>query len=284
MTTKSILPVLSCAVLLVFSCKKDVSPAEQQAVSSSSEDYYTEKTLPSLTPISQSIDNDIGGYLQALPASYAAHPGKRYPLLIFLQGTGGMGDGSIASLTQIENGGIPGCIKRKELPANFTVNGETYQFIYFTPQFKVWPGPTEVNDVVNFAMKKFRVDSSKVYITGLSMGGGVLWNYAAAYGKRLAAIVPISGASGPDANQALQIAKSGVCIWAFHNSGDPRVPVYDTQEWVKLINSDNPRVPARITIFNANKHNAWSAAYDTAYKQNGQNVFEWMLAKHDTNY
>jgi predicted peptidase len=284
MTTKNIITTLSCAIFLLFSCKKDVSPAEQQAVSSSSEDYYTEKTLPSLTPINQSIDADIGGYLQALPASYADHPGKRYPLLIFLQGTGGMGDGSIASLTQIENGGIPGCLKRKTLPANFTVNGETYQFIYFTPQFKIWPGPSEVNDVVNFAMKKFRVDSSKVYITGLSMGGGVLWNYAAAYGNRLAAIVPISGASGPDANQALEIAQSGVCIWAFHNDGDPRVPVYYTQEWVKLINLDNPRVPARMTIFNADKHNAWSAAYDTAYKEHGQNIFEWMLSKHDIHY
>jgi len=284
MTTKSILPVLSCTILLIFSCKKDVSPTEEQAVSSSSEDFYTEKTLPSLTPISQSINNVVGGYLQALPASYADHPGKRYPLMIFLQGYGGEGDGSIASLTQIENGGIPGCIKRKALPANFTVNGQTYQFIYFAPQFKWWPSNSDVNDVLNFAIKKFRVDTSMVYVTGLSMGGGVLWGYAANYGKRLAAIVPISGAAGPDTNEALQIAKSGVCVWAFHNSGDPKISAWDTEEWVRLINLDNPRVPARATIFDTTGHNAWSAAYDTAYKENGQNIYEWMLAQHDTNY
>ena len=75
---------------------------EEQAVSSFSEDLYTETTLPVLTPISQSIDANVGGYIQGLPASYAQHPGKRYPLILFLSGYGGLGDGSI----RIVSGGV----------------------------------------------------------------------------------------------------------------------------------------------------------------------------------
>ena len=100
MTTKSILPTLSCALLFLFSCKKDVSVADQQSVNSFSEDFYTEKLLPVETPICHSIDANVGGYIQTLPASYAQHPANRYPLIVFLSGTGALGDGSITSLTQ----------------------------------------------------------------------------------------------------------------------------------------------------------------------------------------
>ncbi len=56
--------------------------------------------------------------------------------------------------------------------------------------------------MIDFAIKKYRIDTTRIYVSGLSMGGGVTWEYAAAYASRVAAIVPICGASTPNDTKA----------------------------------------------------------------------------------
>jgi predicted peptidase len=284
MTTKITIITLSCAILLTFSCEKNVSSSDQRTVGSSSVDQYIESSYPVVTAVSQPISPNIGGYLESLPASYALHPGKRYPLLIFLEGIGGTGPGTVLSLTNLERSCVFAVINKHELPPNITVNGVNYQFITIEPQFKYSPYSSDINDVLNFCIKKYRVDTSKVYMSGVSLGGGALWDYTVDYGKRLSAIVPIAAQSWPELIKGQKIAQSGVCVWAFHNLYDPHVPVSYTEDYVKYINESNPRVPARMTIFPDSGHNAWKAALDPTYRENGQNVYEWMLSTSDVNY
>ena len=157
------------------------------------------------------------------------------------------------------------------------MNNIKYQFIVLTPQFISWPQATNVNDMINFAIRKYRIDTTRLYVCGLSMGGGTTWDDAAAYGKRLAAIVPICGASAPTTQNANSIAKSTVAVWAFHNNGDPTVPSWYSTDWVKDINGDNPSIRAKLTMFQADVHNAWAKATDPNYKENGMNIYQWML-------
>jgi dienelactone hydrolase len=132
--------------------------------------------------------------------------------------------------------------------------------------------------VINYAIKKYRVDTTRIYLTGLSLGGGAIMNYAAAYGKRLAAIVPFCESNYPSTTHAAAIAKSGVKVWAFHNDYDTWVSSNYTKNYVTYINNNRPLVPARKTIFPAKGHNCWSKGSDPAYKENYMNIYQWMLS------
>ena len=145
------------------------------------------------------------------------------------------------------------------------------------PQFKDWPGPEDVRSVMKYALSHYRVDSSRIYVAGLSMGGGATWEYAARYGSSLAAIVPICGASWADSAIARKIASTNVPAWAFHNQDDSVVPVDFTIKYVNLINFYKPDPLVRLTIWPTGQHDAWTRASDPGYKEEGKNIYEWML-------
>ncbi len=281
--------IICAALLLAFSCKKDSTPQISKqietTITTEQNDSYKEKSPPVQTPVSIAIDSNIGGYLEALPASYAQHPEKRYPLIIYLHGVGELGNGT-TDLHNVAANAIPKLIANEVFPANFTVNNKTYQFIVLSPQFKVWPDSPQkdVNAMLDYALQKYRIDSMKMYVCGISMGGGSDWIFTSAHGKKIAAVVPICGAAAPNEQEAQKIAGTGVSIWAFHNNLDPTIPVAYTIGWVNEIDSSSPRVPARITIFNAASHDAWTEATDPNYKEKGKNIYEWMLSKRNTNY
>jgi predicted peptidase len=265
-----------CAFALLNSCKKENSlPVALNA--SDVSDMYTETALPVQVTKTHYVNANIGGYLEALPAHYADHPKKRFPVIFFLNGSGSLGDGSKTSLAVEDNIAIPHLIQKGKFPPNFTVNNFTYQFIVLTPQFRNWPQPLDVNAMINYAVKTYRIDTTRMYLCGLSMGGGTTWDYSADYFKRIAAVVPICGASSPTTAKAHSIAKGNVAVWAFHNSGDPTVPCSYSVDYVHDINHDYPDIYAKLTVFQATVHDAWSKATNPNYTENGKNIYEWML-------
>lgn len=277
MKNKIFTALLLATIVLASSCdKKDAISTPVTA--SSVEDMYTETSPMVQTPITYNVNANIGGYLEALPAHYADHPKKRYPLIIFLHGQGEMGNGTTAELSKVANNAIPKLIAKGTFPSNFIVHDTSFQFIVLSPQFKAWPQPTDINNIIDYAEKKYRVLYSRVYVCGLSMGGGGTWDYAWNLGKRITAIVPISGASWPTTQKGQDIAQDKVATWAFHNDNDPTVPSWYSVDYVQYINDYNPVVPAKLTLFSANVHDAWTKATDPNYKENGQNIYEWMLS------
>src|SRR5206468_3296234 len=164
-------------------------------------------------------------------------------------------------------------------------NGKTFSFIVITPQFTYWPGGNDVQSVIDYCVSHYRVDQSRIYVTGLSMGGGVTWDYASmstAAASRVAAIVPVCGASDGNLTKGKIIASAGLPVWALHNMDDPTVSVQNTIDWFNGINAPsapiaNPQM--RETLFPAvgRGHDAWDQAYDPNYRENGMNVYEWML-------
>lgn len=284
MKTTNVLATACLVIALFNACKKeDVTPVAVNADSPDVSDMYTETALPVQKSVTRYVDANIGGYLEALPAHYSDHPKKKYPIIFFLNGSGSMGDGSKSSLTVEDNIAIPYLIAHGKFPANFRVNNFTYQFIVLTPQFKYWPVPSNVTDMINYAIKHYKVDETRMYVCGLSMGGGTAWDYTSDFGKRLAAIVPICGSSVPTKEKAKPIAKNHVGVWAFHNSGDPTVPSYYSTDWVKDINSYSPYIKAKLTMFQASVHDAWSKATNPNYTENGKNIYEWMLTHRKKN-
>jgi predicted peptidase len=274
---KTIALATACFAVALFNCckKENISPFALSSFSVS--DMYTETALPVQKPVTHYVNANIGGYLEALPAHYSDHPKKKYPVIFFLNGSGSLGDGSKLSLTVEDNIAIPYLIAKGKFPANFTVNNFTYQFIVLTPQFKSWPQASDVNDMIKYAINKYKIDTTRMYVCGLSMGGGTAWDDASTYGKGLAAVVPICGASAPTNQKAQDISKNTVAVWAFHNSGDPTVPSSYSSDWVKDINNNKPHIRAKLTMFQASVHDAWSKATNPNYTENGMNIYTWML-------
>ncbi|UAY51509.1 carboxylesterase family protein [Ferruginibacter albus] len=228
-----------------------------------------------------SMTSQSNGYYEYLPQGYNTGSDK-YPLLIFVHGIGELGDGSSSQLSKVLANGTPKQISQGIFPTSFTVGGQSFKFIVLSPQFINWPAPGDIENIINYAIQHYRVDQSRIYLTGLSMGGGVVWEYAgnnAGYANRVAAMVPISGASYPDVGRANIIAAANIAVWATHNNNDPTVASSNTTGYVNNINNApiKPNPLAKMTIFNASVHDAWTQTYDFNFRENGLNVYEWML-------
>ncbi|WP_448518395.1 carboxylesterase family protein [Rhodoflexus sp.] len=228
------------------------------------------------------------GYLEHLPADYQ-QSNKSYPLLIFLHGITERGNGT-TDLRKIAGGAMPFQIERQTLKMTFTVKGETFSFIVLCPQLSYnygsWP-VSYVDRVVEYAKATYRVDESRIYVTGLSLGGGGTWDYAAAYPDKVAAIAPVCGASGANKMKIASLVSNQIPVWAFHGTADNVVPTHVTLGWVRGINefqgrnADAPK--AKVTLYPKVGHNAWKQAYSPnpfvadPVAPNPMTVYEWML-------
>src|SRR6476661_409364 len=222
-----------------------------------------------------SINGNVGGYYEYLPAGYNSN--TTYPLIVFNHGIGELGSGLPGDLEKILNcwTSLPRRIANGGFPTSFNVGGQQKGFIVISPQYKGWPSASDVNDVINYAVNNYRVDQSRIYVSGLSMGGGVTWDFASAYPNRAAAIVPVCGASYPDQGKAQTIANAKLPVWALHNDFDGTVQSSYTKDWVTNITNFGGN--ARKTIFPDYGHDAWTKSYNPSYRENNMNVYEWML-------
>ncbi len=124
-------------------------------------------------------------YLLYLPADYGKDAKKKWPLIMFLHGAGERGN-------NLE-------VVKKHGPPKMIAQGKSFDFIVVSPQCPNdlwWPEQTDVLiTLLDEIEAKYRVDTDRVYLTGLSMGGFGTWTLAAKYPNRFAAIAPICGGS-----------------------------------------------------------------------------------------
>jgi dipeptidyl aminopeptidase/acylaminoacyl peptidase len=150
---------------------------------------------------------------------------KRYPLVIWLHGSGQSGTDNEAQM-----GGATGIFTNAEHQAKNPC-------IMIAPQCPDsdigWNNLVANNLMALIAdlADKLPIDSKRLYLTGSSMGGFGAWNLAAKYPTVFAAVVPLCG--GGDTKKA-DILKT-VPIWAFHGDKDDMVPVERTRNAVAAI-------------------------------------------------
>lgn len=228
------------------------------------------------TPKFNSINGNSGGYYEYLPQGYGTNTWQSYPLIVFVHGIGELGNGT-SDLPNLLNAwlALPRLIANGSFPASFNASGQSFSFIVLSPQFKAWPSGSDVNAVIDYAVKNYRVDQSRIYVTGMSMGGGAVWDFAGNFPAKAAAVVPIAGAASADVTRAQAIANAKLPVWATHNQGDPTVSVSNTTGWVSMINQYGGN--AISTIFPVSGHDAWTKTYDPGFTQNGVNIYQWML-------
>jgi predicted esterase len=242
------------------------------------------------TPVylSQTISNaSCKGFYQYLPTGYNSST-KSYPLIIWVHGAGQVGQGNSVDLVKVLEWGLPKIISEGVFPSAFTVNDVEHSFIVISPQFMGWPSGVNINAMINYVSNNYRVDAERIYLMGISAGGGGIWDYASiskAYSDRIAAMIPFCGTLSPTQNLAGRIASSQLPVWAFHNTNDGTVPVAYSRNWVNYINSyvPTPNPLATLTEFPVQSndavtaHECWSLATLPSYKPQGINIYEWLL-------
>jgi predicted peptidase len=195
-------------------------------------------------------------YLLFLPEGYGRQE-KRWPLMLFLHGAGERGD----DLNKVKVHGPPKIVeKRKDFP-----------FIVVSPQCPQddwWTKKTEILiNLLDDIVACYDVDTERVYLTGLSMGGYGSWALASEYPDRFAAVVPICGGG----NRIMSITLKDIPIWAFHGAKDSVVPVEESKDVVEAINARGGN--AKLTIYPDANHDSWTETY------NNHEVYDWLL-KH----
>lgn len=177
-------------------------------------------TPSSHTPVPKgSFNTTAYAYYEYLPEGYSDDPNVQWPVVIYLHGIG-----------QKDNGGGLASMLTDGLP-KYIDEGEDYPFVVISPQvsganinyFK----PSDVDTVVEFVKMNYQVDSDRIYMTGISMGGGGVWLYAKSYPEKLAGMIPIAGNETTPSGDF-----SGIPTWAFHNWGDVQINSNRTINWV----------------------------------------------------
>ncbi|MGE7778078.1 hypothetical protein ACQKLP_25410 [Chitinophaga sp. NPDC101104] len=187
----------------------------------------------------------VTDFLRQLPATYNDNPNKKWPVIIFLHGVG-------------ERGNDINLVKRAGLAAR-AAQDPNFPFIVISPQCKAssWWDVPSLEVLYEQVVKEYKVDPSRIYLTGLSMGGYGTWSWALSKPDRFAAYVPICGEGTPSKACVLKDKP----VWVFHNADDPTVPVKGSRDMVNAIRSCGGTL-VKYTENATGGHNAWTKAYN----------------------
>lgn len=219
------------------------------------------------------------GFYEYKPTTYASDRSTKYPVIIFLHGIGERGNGT-SELYKVKNIGIPRYIANGE-PMRFYVKGKWHTFIVLSPQcpykYGMWP-TSYVDAMIDYAEKNLRIDKSRIYLTGLSMGGGGTWKWISASEKNANKVAAIATVCAPATlSNPCVIAKSKLPMWAFHATNDAIVNVSVINNAINRVLNCNPAIKPKKTVWSSGGHAIWDKAYDRTHTYQTPNVFEWFL-------
>lgn len=135
------------------------------------------------------------------------------------------------------------------------------------PEDSFWNAKTEsLKYFIDQFVEKHHIDTNRIYLCGLSMGGFGTWNTAMAYPDLFAALAPCCGGGMAWGANTLKMP-----IWAFHGREDSVVSVNNTLEFVKQLEGKHPHF--KYTIYDGVDHNSWVRAFSVE-------LLQWLLAQH----
>ena len=196
---------------------------------------------------------------------------KKYPLILFLHGSGERGNDNNA---QLVHGGelfakpeiresypaiviFPQCPK-KSFWANtkWDRNPDSSNHFTFFPFDKpTKPMELTIKLVKNLLKEKY-IDKNRVYVGGLSMGGMGTYEILYRCPKTFAAAFPICGGGNPESVK--KYAKK-VNMWVFHGAKDDVVPPKYSEEMVDAIKKNGENI--KFTLYPNANHNSWDSAF-----------------------
>lgn len=203
--------------------------------------------------IRQADCEHIFPYIAYIPDSLSAHPA----LLIQLHGAGERGNGG-EDLEKVRIHGF----------SNIVSDANLKDCVFILPQCPAdtfWVARIEsIKKFIDEMITAYSVDTNRVYLCGLSMGGFGTWYTAMAYPELFAAIAPCCGGGMAWNAQTLKMS-----IWAFHGLEDAVVSPSQTMEMVDKLKSFHPNL--RYSLYEGVGHDSWKQAFS-------EETLNWMLS------
>lgn len=198
-------------------------------------------------------------YLLFMPAVDREKFNGKYPLIIFLHGLG-------------ERGNDLQILKREGLPK--LLDGDTnFPFMVISPQCPEsteWYYTNEDNVktfelMISDAIIRFPIDSSRIYITGLSMGGIGTWYFTIKLPMLFAAMAPVAfRGDGWSPCPAKEIP-----AWAFHGMNDSVISLSKAEQIVNQFKDCGGHI--EFTVYLNAGHDSWTTTY------NNPDLYSWFL-------
>jgi predicted peptidase len=204
-------------------------------------------------------------YLLFLPDGYDAGAAKRWPLILFLHGAGERG-------TNI-------WLVAKHGPPKVDTAQTNFPFIVVSPQCpdgQMWSEDLLLA-LLDEIETNYAVDTHRVYLTGLSMGGFGTWNLGLNHPEKFAAIAPICGGGetilltlARDFDHARLAPLKSLGVWAFHGGKDPTVAPDESEHMINTLKKIGC-ADVKLTIYPEAQHDSWTQTYAN------QELFAWFL-------
>jgi len=253
------------STLFIAICLFISSVANAQPSRFSSEHFISEK-------------GDTLNYRLLFPDS---DPLRKYPLVIFLHGSGERGSdndaqlkwGAMSFATDEMMSMYPAFVIAPQCPAGMTWSNvnRTNNNRLITLQ----PNPSKpmelVIALVQQIIKKAPIDTNRIYITGLSMGGYGTFDAIERYPDLFAAAMPVCG--GGDTSKAASIAH--IPMWIVHGSEDATVNPLNSVDMLQALM--NAGAHPGFSMYPETGHFSWLAAY------NNKLAIEWMFRQRKNN-
>ncbi len=196
-------------------------------------------------------------YTVYIPQGYDGK--KTFPVVLFLHGSGESGKYGIRA-AQVGIG-----------PAIYN-NPENFPAIAVIPQARqTWSAASDdakaALAALDEVLESLKVDSKRVALTGLSMGGHGAWEIAAAHPERFSAVAPICGGASVELAKSLAAAP----VWAVVGDNDREQTVLGMRRMVEAINEAGGK--AKLTEYRDVGHNSWDRAY------NNPILIDWLVSQ-----
>lgn len=198
--------------------------------------------------------NEIFPYIAYIPENVSEHPA----ILIQLHGAGERGEGG-EDLDLVLVHGFPKVVNDDNLNDCILIMPQC-------PKDTFWVARIEsINRFIDSVCEKYAIDTDRIYLCGLSMGGFGTWYTAMAYPKKFAAIAPCCGGGMAWNAYVLKMP-----VWAFHGCEDKVVLPEQTQEMADKLKDSNPDF--NCTFYEGVGHDSWSRAFS-------EELLQWFLSK-----
>ena len=188
-----------------------------------------------------------------------------YPLIIFLHSLEERGE-EIEKLINNPEGEGKGL-------AAYALAAEKFPFLTVSPlcpKGTGWPMITaRLSRLLEEVSTSYPVDSSRIYLTGVSMGGMGTWSWGMAAPEQFAAIAPISGGIYTPPMERNPEALTAVPVWAFHDRYDPSIPLKKEEGFVEEVLEAGGSV--RYTVTEEGRHYIHTSVYAAG------DLFDWFL-------
>ena len=196
------------------------------------------------------------------------------PLVLFLHGSGERGTNNVSQLVHGAGGLVwwsrnrePAIIVAPQAPPAAEWSPVFFSELKARMPFSPPPMIKLVKSLVDDVCERYPVDTNRILVTGISLGGYGVWDLVSRYPGYFAAAIPVCGAGDPQRAEAAAVTP----LWIFHGEADGNVPNRLDRAMVSRLWELN--APVRYMEYPDSGHAIWGRVYSD------DSVMKWFFSR-----